>query len=214
MSCRKAFGKLSASLPNDIDFFVPDTGPLNAEAWKARLVTSNSTQQVKLPYSGVIVRYAYVSQRGCVIVANPPLPSSTLVHVRHATFLAGGRWLANPEAHRRTAAHAISLPFAISAHVASRDESSSDSCTLHCSCSHRPGCRAGHAAHACRPLPCCTASGSSHVYFTDLLECANERFRCCGICKHDTSPAIHMLDHETETTSSSAFGDVGTIRTR
>ena len=70
MSCRKAFGKTSASLPNDIDFFVPDTGPLNAEAWMARLVTSNGTQQVKLPRSGVIVRYAYVSQRG--YVAPPP----------------------------------------------------------------------------------------------------------------------------------------------
>ena len=65
MSCRKAFGKTSATLPNDIDFFVPDTGPLNAESYKARLVTSNGTQQVKLPQSGVIVRYAYVSQRGC-----------------------------------------------------------------------------------------------------------------------------------------------------
>ncbi len=84
MSCRKAFGKTSATLPNDIDFFVPDTGPLNAESYKARLVTSNGTQQVKLPQSGVVVRYAYVSQRGCD-AGNPHPPF--LLHVNPCTAL-------------------------------------------------------------------------------------------------------------------------------
>jgi len=89
VSCRKAFGKTSATLPNDIDFFVPDTGPLNAESYKARLVTSNGTQQVKLPQSGVVLRYAYVSQRGCD-TGNPHPPFLLHLDPRTAALVRHG----------------------------------------------------------------------------------------------------------------------------
>lgn len=61
---KKAFGKTSALSREDIDFFLPDTGPLNPESYRSRLVTSNGTQTLKLPHSGVSIRYAHVSQRG------------------------------------------------------------------------------------------------------------------------------------------------------
>ena len=55
-SCRHAFGKTSIASTGDIDFFLPDTGPLSTESYRKRLTTSMGTKQVKLPKSGVQVR--------------------------------------------------------------------------------------------------------------------------------------------------------------
>ena len=156
MSCRKAFGKTSASLPNDIDFFVPDTGPLNAEAWKARLVTSNGTQQVKLPSSGVIVRYAYVSQRGCVTAPPPPPPPPSLSSPESAPSMSAGHWLSslNTQPHScasvRTSVRPLSMP-------TWRQAMGFSVTHLRCCLSHTPGCLAGDAARHVWPSPCCCA---------------------------------------------------------
>ena len=53
---RHAFGKTSIASTGDIDFFLPDTGPLSTESYRKRLTTSMGTKQVKLPKSGVQVR--------------------------------------------------------------------------------------------------------------------------------------------------------------
>lgn len=55
-SRRHAFGKTSIASTGDIDFFLPDTGPLSTESYRKRLTTSMGTKQVKLPKSGVQVR--------------------------------------------------------------------------------------------------------------------------------------------------------------
>ncbi len=43
---------------------LPTTGPLSAKEYKARLATSEGTQTVHFPMTGVTIRYAFVSQRG------------------------------------------------------------------------------------------------------------------------------------------------------
>jgi hypothetical protein len=55
-SRRHAFGKTSIASTGDIDFFLPDTGPLSTESYRKRLTTSMGTKQIKLPKSGVQVR--------------------------------------------------------------------------------------------------------------------------------------------------------------
>lgn len=61
---KDAFGKTSQAKQQDLDFFFPDMGPLTTESYRRRLETSQGTQEVKLPKSGVQIRYAWVSQRG------------------------------------------------------------------------------------------------------------------------------------------------------
>lgn len=61
---KEAFGKTSQAKPQDLDFFFPDMGPLTTDSYRKRLETSQGTQEVKLPRSGVQIRYAWVSQRG------------------------------------------------------------------------------------------------------------------------------------------------------
>ena len=53
--CRQAFGKTSTASTHDIDFFLPDTGPLSNDSYRKRLNTSMGTQNIKLPKSGVEV---------------------------------------------------------------------------------------------------------------------------------------------------------------
>jgi hypothetical protein len=43
---------------------LPTTGPLSAKEYKARLATSEGTQTVHFPKTGITLRYAFVSQRG------------------------------------------------------------------------------------------------------------------------------------------------------
>lgn len=43
---------------HDIDFFLPDTGPLSTESYRRRLSTSLGTQAINLPKSGVQVLLA------------------------------------------------------------------------------------------------------------------------------------------------------------
>lgn len=60
--CRQAFGKTSTASTHDMDFFLPDTGPLSNDSYRKRLSTSGGTQTLKLPKSGVEVRASYCSK--------------------------------------------------------------------------------------------------------------------------------------------------------
>lgn len=50
-------------LPASLLAHLPTTGPLSANDYQSRLLTTGGTQTVHLP-SGYTIRYAYVSQRG------------------------------------------------------------------------------------------------------------------------------------------------------
>lgn len=54
--CRQAFGKTSLASTHDIDFFLPDTGPLSNASYRKRLNTSGGTKKIKLPKSSVEVK--------------------------------------------------------------------------------------------------------------------------------------------------------------
>ena len=43
---------------------LPTSGPLTAKDYKARLASSEGTQTIFFPHSGVTIKYAFVSQRG------------------------------------------------------------------------------------------------------------------------------------------------------
>jgi hypothetical protein len=64
---RQAFGKTSTASTHDIDFFLPDTGPLSNDSYRKRLTTSMGTKKVKLPKSGVQVMEGAGCQ-GCMML--------------------------------------------------------------------------------------------------------------------------------------------------